>query len=698
MAWRNVLDRLPAEENTNKSPRYWLATAQLESAMRYRQALEYVEMLGFKWADQKTGLNKYHRYWAAYDLCGPFTPDDSLYFKSHLLRGRVANWNGREGGWKNCYDMGKEHFAVLRRAFPNDRVVRLYSGERVPSDVRIPSPDPTAPEWARLQYEALHRYLDLIHYWVEHRQSDNGELGGGWGDDVEILRGWLPAVLALDDPIARIGLRKLAEGVWHSGEITNGYSRNVDDVEHAAELMSDTQPLMCLVDYGDPVYLERCMATMRCMRDIWTEVNDRGHRHFKSHYFSALTVNTNVPRTADVALNGRATHPGIPLLWYNRHPGVQKLIGEWCTAWIEDAFRTDAGKPAGFVPGSIRHADDRLGGHADTWWQTRDYFSDFESVGYTQTLYDNMLAMFAVTGKSFYMSNLFATVDAVEAHAGGSANGAPPGSLAWASRVCDSPDIADVLAKWRQLTGRTNYNAFLMRRGSPYTRYLLSSDIKGLTDELHRIIDHLSSNIEMSTSEVLFTDRVSLPGNEVLFEMMTGSAGTPTYYPIHAVTWENTSNQVAALVEHADEQQLRVSLYNFAEKMDITARIWRLHPGKYQVILGAFSGEIFLHERGERVKFTLPSRQLVRLEMQQTEPFSLPKAFQPDLALGSDAIQILNSPLVVGKPAHLRLTLHNIGLSPAPQAAGELYADEQKIGSFMWPAMEAPLNLDPQVR
>ena len=69
-------------------------------------------MLAYKWADEKTGLNKYHRYWAAYDLRGPFTPDDPLYFKSHLIRGCVAIWNGHEGGWKNCYTLAREHFWI----------------------------------------------------------------------------------------------------------------------------------------------------------------------------------------------------------------------------------------------------------------------------------------------------------------------------------------------------------------------------------------------------------------------------------------------------------------------------------------------------------------------------------------------------------------------------------------------------------
>ena len=69
---------------------------------------------------------------------------------------------------------------------------------------------------------------------------------------------------------------------------------------------------------------------MRYMRDIWTAVHSRGHRHFRSYNYSATVIDTKASAGVDVALNGRAANPGIPLLWYNSHPSVQKLIGEWC--------------------------------------------------------------------------------------------------------------------------------------------------------------------------------------------------------------------------------------------------------------------------------------------------------------------------------------------------------------------------------
>jgi hypothetical protein len=82
--------------------------------------------------------------------------------------------------------------------------------------------------------------------------------------------------------------------------------------------------------------------------------------------------------SGDVALNGGAANPGLLPLWYSHNPGVEKLLAEWVRAWIEDAMRTEQGKPAGFVPSSIRFNNERFGGYADNWWQTLDRASKTE--------------------------------------------------------------------------------------------------------------------------------------------------------------------------------------------------------------------------------------------------------------------------------------------------------------------------------
>lgn len=700
LQWRSVLDHESGQAGSAGFPsdRYWLALARHEACWRHRQALEYVAQYAYSRAQAQTGLRNYDRYWAAYDLEGALTRGDPLEWKGRLLRGRIAHWNWAEGHHRNTRLLADQEFAMLQEAFPNHPLVRLYTGATVRSRFVYRCPAPEAPAWARLQHEALSRYSDLIHYWVQKRQDERGELGGGWGDDVEILRGWVPAVLALDDPIARGGLRRLAEGLWNSGVMTNGYCRDINDVEHGAEPMSDTHPLLALVQYGDPTYLERCLQTMACLRDVWTAPTRPGRRLFRSHHFSATAVSERPDHGADVALNGRAANPGLIPLWYSNHPEVERLLGEWVGSWIDAAFQEDRGKPIGFVPGSIRFPDGRPGGHAEQWWQTRDYFADFESVDYTATLYHHMVGLSAATGDDSWMRSLRATTEAVEEQHRHPRNSTTAGTEAWAAQVSDSESLADVLSKWRLVTGRMDFDPFLSRRGSAYQRYLIQRDETELTRELEGIVTALSSNIEMSTTEVLFTDRVSLPGNEVLFEMLTGSLGTPTYWPLHAVTWEGTAGDLAALVEEASPTVLRVRVFSFApHPITIEARLWRLEPGDYTVRQKSgqrLSGSMrFQHrERGAGWPVRIAPRTPIELEFRQVERGRSPARHRPDPALGSDALE-MNPPFVLGKPVRIRARVHNIGSAATGPIQGRLLIDEREVMSIEWPSLEAPLDL-----
>ena len=43
------------------------------------------------------------------------------------------------------------------------------------------------PEWARALTANLNGWLDLFEWWSIHRQAPEGDIGGGWTDDVEIV-------------------------------------------------------------------------------------------------------------------------------------------------------------------------------------------------------------------------------------------------------------------------------------------------------------------------------------------------------------------------------------------------------------------------------------------------------------------------------------------------------------------------------
>jgi hypothetical protein len=77
----------------------------------------------------------------------------------------------------------------------------------------VVTPDPpNAPEWAVTQRRLATRLEAITRWWVERRQQPNGEIGGGWRSDVEMLRQWAPQALGFGTPVAAAGIRRLCDG------------------------------------------------------------------------------------------------------------------------------------------------------------------------------------------------------------------------------------------------------------------------------------------------------------------------------------------------------------------------------------------------------------------------------------------------------------------------------------------------------
>ncbi len=194
---------------------------------------------------QETGMNQIQRMYTATDLLEQVVADpaDPVYYKALYLLARIHYWLYQEDEQLLPESKATIYFKELARVFPDHEVIQMYLGKQIPTAFN--AGDTTGiPRWAVLQYEAITRMQQVIHWWVEEKQAANGELGGKFGDDVELLRWWLPAVLGADDAIARKGYTRIADGIWNSDLLYRGYSKGVDDVEHSAELFRDSHPGM----------------------------------------------------------------------------------------------------------------------------------------------------------------------------------------------------------------------------------------------------------------------------------------------------------------------------------------------------------------------------------------------------------------------------------------------------------------------
>ena len=232
---------------------------------------------------------------------------------AEALRKRAAlEYSEGAEGWQwesrteNRPDIAGPTFDRILALEPESLLTKVYlnrirGGKKSPKKSErpdVPKPDPSsrfesppgAPEWAVAARALLKEHESIMSWWVDERMLADGQMGGGWNDDCELVHRWTYLGLVADSEKARDAVQRYADGIWASGRIShkNGYCQvpGLFDVEHACEETSCTQPYLVLLRYGDPEYVERNMLTISNF-DFWTggKLNPNGHRHFRSVWF-----------------------------------------------------------------------------------------------------------------------------------------------------------------------------------------------------------------------------------------------------------------------------------------------------------------------------------------------------------------------------------------------------------------------------
>ncbi len=627
----------------------------------------------------------------ASDLALSIAPEEPWYGNARLL-GASAIWqSGQQGGgyspdgkWvkpdsRIPFDPPIPIFEEVVELYPNSSMARVFLGEMVPVEKEIPVPE-NAPEWAILQHRAMVRLLDVLHYWYDERMEKDGTMGGGLGDDVEMMRWWNVAILAADDDKAREGWSRLADTAWvKHGKQPMGDT--MDDAEHVAEDFSDSHSLRPLLEYkGDRFdeMLERNRSLLPIVRDVLMARTDDGYLMFKSHVYSRNAVD---PRTGDAPYNIRTM---LPLIWYayfnQDDQEVTEIITEYARSWKDATLSATDGKPAGITPMMIL-AEDRSTLHLEsgtnrrapripedgsTDWVYPGYWTYAYPRGYTNNIYDLCLAAYDLTGDPQYLDPLKAAGEHLSHHtalAPTKEEIMPQGGLLGSTFRQEDPEdkargsleyaialnwsgLAKAAAQYRLATGDTQFDEMLEAYGPAEIRTQLAASkadsevefeaaVEPTKEALRAALGNLDYNEVLRTELGQSTDRIWVPGSQVLLSAYTGSiSGTPPLtrrgaeqqWPTYAVTWEETGPDISALFIQNQKTGLETMLYNFAEtKKDIAMRVWRLKPGKYQFTIEPAwpTGQtplidqvIDIREKGQKVEFSVPSQQELRLSLE----------------------------------------------------------------------------------
>ncbi len=565
-----------------------------------------------------------------------------LYPLLCFYRGRQLAWHtiGASGtwggGWENI-DIARAFFGIAARAYPQNRVIRMYLGEPIPVEKQY-APNAKAPEWANLQRECLERLADTMEWWIDNRQRQDGSFGGGWGDDVEFWRVWYSVVIPFEDPKLIGAQAKLARGVWAQKYMAGGFTSKMDDVEHTAEDSADTLSPMILLEPDDPEWSARTMKIADLMRNVWMGRNARGQLQFKGVYFNAFEVESR--EACDTFYHTRVAHP-VMLLWLRTaDPQLSKLIGDWMSMWVDAARRAENGKPAGVLPCAIAWPSGNIGGPRETWWNPINYTANetnyYAFPSQLSQMCRSLILAYYMTGDQKYLEPLrsMARIRLKYIDDAAARELAKPGSEAWCAEKMDG--IMPALAKYRLLTGSDEFDDLLLREADPIITHRLTGDMGPMVEALRNNVEFMRVNFEAYTSEMRCTDRLFMHphafghwgkdeksrragirqfNRSIIYQVATGDAGDLLYFPLMAVRWLTRPREIAAFVSESGRESFKAQLFNFAsEGRKMGAELYMLNDGKYEILLSKDGGSVLDRQKVEvkgprtRIGFEIPSQ------------------------------------------------------------------------------------------
>jgi len=578
-------------------------------------------------------------------------PESPLYPLARFYRGRMLVWTANEYGnvlgyhdqRRAFFDKAVEDFRAARAAFPANRVVGMYLGEPIPSSPPCDAP-PTAPAWAALQREGLQRLGDIVHWWIDHRLQQDGQYGGGWDDDCEMWRHWVPVMIAFEDPKITRAQAVFSQALLDQPYMKGGYTSHVYDVEHTAEPSKDTITPMMHLAPEDPQWQARARRIAELAQALWTGRNQRGFLQYKSTYFSAEKVDPNPKRACDTPYSVVSVEP-VLLLWQRTaDPQLAQFFSAWMDTWVEAAARAEHGKPAGVVPAAIRWPDGALRGPGDDWWDPRHHDEPrlYEWPSAVSMLADTLLLTWHMTGKEKYLEPLRSMAAIRLKYLMNRSAHAPDGSEAWCGSKLSL--LAPTLARYKILSGSLEFDEVLKKDYAALAIDESGGRRERLESALRETVEALRINLPGYTSEVRFTDRVFTfprlfkadmlfaeavsacnrqPDTRLLYATATGDRGNFEFFPLNAVRWLTPPRDIAALVTHSGRNRLTAELFHFGEQpRPMQAEFYLLAPGPYRLTLADAAGTAIARPQDftvvgprTRISLELPPKMLCTLKV-----------------------------------------------------------------------------------
>lgn len=564
------------------------------------------------------------------------------------------------------------------RIDPDNKDARAYWVEKNPEQPYGPFTQKTPPEgvplWAFRQSEDLKLYRQFVDWWIDNRQIENGEFGGGLSDDTDLVNQWVPLALMGVEPDRLIrSQRAVLDATFANGMWTDGLGRIRADELHSYEEGINAVAQAMQIDWGNPQAIERGMAVARNYPRL-IQANAAGHLHFVSSYYSGSDIDRDDNLGWQHPYSLLVTHPGLLLVDYNGAPQTKSLLLGLLDGWMAHGTQDAHGNWR--FPRDIEWATDAARGNG------------------VDSAASNFWAAWTWTGDNKYLRPLQG--DITRGNLGGLADlnadllTRMPGGEALAQKVAGGEVAAAGGAIDRNLGGITD------RDFARFVRWQRTGDNTILADLYGKEIEAVTQRMPVLTTAELWVDRVSVPSDLLQRTRLGGVAHRRnTYYPGNLVNWRFTSGagpvdgeNVAILIPKGDPKAFKVIACNLTDT-PVTARMTgaQLAAGVWTLSGPAGTRQVNL-ERGKTVDLDLPPHQTMTFDLSLTTPGDAPST-RADIGLSTDDIVI--------KGNRLTITVHSLGARPTP--AGKALIEDaagNSLASVSFPGLAAPLDLMPK--
>jgi hypothetical protein len=507
-----------------------------------------------------------------------------------------------------------------------------------------------APDWAFWQMQAMKENLRIVHWYIDNAQVGTGEYGGIWNDDTDHVENWIEYALACDDTgKVKESLRKFWDGVWFL-QLEQGVGKYPQDCCHFYEEGMGAHSMRSLVDYGDPVVMERVMAASSHY-DKWLRFSPDGQCAWLSEYVSVNGAWTKGAFGENPRQGGHKWDIMVPagyMVWYNRHPEA----GKWYLGLP---------RGAGFHGGA------------------RDHLTGMDEARkrYIETAVSARGAKNDVRAVSMCIDEVGLTEEVRKAQG----------------------------REYKPL-GKIRHYISYSDTDEHWMLYQTTGDVRYLVDSYKRVCEWFNSHDWLNSAAMPSMDRNPLPRTSVararIGSLAANRGASQLVWPYHALSYVKGGDQVAALVTENVANRLTARFYAFSDRPhDMTLRVWRMDPGTFKVTLfndrdddGRPEEAIMTREmpldRGAFIDLTLPQRQcsILKIEAVKTQPmeFDLPDA----------AVSALDAEWPEGRPLQVRV--HNIGRKPAENVLVRVRRGTAVLGEQRVDHIDAPLDLKPRVK